>query len=207
VVREVERLDQGDELRAQLGYGQCQRACEPLAGTLPEKASIKNSDAVLDKLVKCKRASNLLQVSTKLSVIDLTDLLEEDHKRQVNDVSLCHCHLCLLKQFVVFHLLRFLGGVVFGDCLHDKASSSDLESKVEYFEVLQMVIALDLVLELQNVGNVGDVRIRELKSLALKCTFNQFEQKLARLLPHDRVVALVGRDRRLVLKLVRKARK
>jgi len=70
-----------------------------------------------------------------------------------------------------------------------------------------MVIALDLVLELQNVGNVGDVRIRELKSLALKCTFNQFEQKLARLLPHDRVVALVGRDRRLVLKLVCKARK
>ena len=83
MVREIIRFRQRYKLRSQSGYGECQGLCQKLSSSGTKKSCIKNGYAILDELIKSESSSDLLQMATKLFVVNLSDALTIDRKDQL----------------------------------------------------------------------------------------------------------------------------
>ena len=80
VVREIIRFQQRYELRSQFGNGEGQSLSQKLSSSRTKKSSIENGYAILNELVKSKSFSDLLQMVTKLCIVNLSDALPIDRK-------------------------------------------------------------------------------------------------------------------------------
>ena len=83
MVREIIRFHQRYELRPHFGHGESQSLSQKLSSSGTKKSCIKNGYAILDELVKSESSSDLLQMVTKLCVVNLSDALTIDRKDQL----------------------------------------------------------------------------------------------------------------------------
>ena len=175
MVREIIRFRQRYKLRSQSGYGECQGLCQKLSSSGTEKSSIEDRYTILDELVQSKSSSDLLQMTTNLLVINLSDALTIDRKDQLEKVCLDHGHFRLLEYLIILIQQRFFRCQVLSESSHDQTSRANLEGFFQEVEIVELLYSFCLVLKFKQLWNFVNVAIWELEFCSFFSLFYELE--------------------------------